>query len=199
VTYPSSANLQRIASLSRAGSQAGSRVTHRSRMWRAMHRLARDPHAAAERGQLLARLLGLAEDAVYALAGLVLAAAALFALVASGLSLLPAIAAHTGGAEAVLSVLDQILLVLILVELFYTVRLSLREHELVVEPFVAVALIAAVRRILVLTAEEHRLIDGDPAAFQRLLLELGVLTGLIMALVFALVLLRRGRDRLSPG
>ena len=163
-----------------------------------MHRLARDPQAAAERGQLLARLLGLAEDTVYALAGLLLAATALFALVASGLALLPAIAAHTGGAEPVLTVLDQVLLVLILVELFYTVRLSLREHELAVEPFVAVALIAAVRRILVLTAEEHRLIDGDPAAFQRLLLELGVLTGLILALVVALVVLRRARAQ-SPG
>jgi len=78
------------------------------------------------------------------------------------------------------------------------VRLSLREHELAVEPFVAVALIAAVRRILVPTAEEHRLIDGDPAAFQRLLLELGVLTGLILALVVALAVLRRARAQ-SPG
>ena len=110
------------------------------------------------------QLLGLAEDAVYALAGLLLAATALFALAASGLALMPAIAAHTGGAE----------------------------------PFVALALIAAVRRILVLTAEEHRLIDGDPAAFQRLLLELGVLTGLILALVVALAVLRRARAQ-SPG
>jgi uncharacterized membrane protein (DUF373 family) len=190
MTHPTSTNLHPIAVLSRGGDPPGGHSTRRSAMWRAMHRLARDPEAAAERGQLLARLLGLAEDAVYALAGLLLAATALFALAASGLALMPAIAAHTGGAEPVLTVLDQILLVLILVELFYTVRLSLREHELAVEPFVAVALIAAVRRILVLTAEEHRLIDGDPAAFQRLLLELGVLTGLILALVVALTVLR---------
>jgi uncharacterized membrane protein (DUF373 family) len=44
--------------------------------------------------------------------------------------------------------LDQVLLVLILVEIVYTVVLSLRAHRLVAQPFIVVGLIAVVRRIL---------------------------------------------------
>ena len=53
----------------------------------------------------------------------------------------------------VLSVLDQLLVVLMLVEILYTVRLSIRSHTLVTEPFLVVGLIASIRRILVITLE----------------------------------------------
>jgi uncharacterized membrane protein (DUF373 family) len=52
--------------------------------------------------------------------------------------------------------LDRVLLVLILVEIVYTVVLSLREHRLVAQPFIVVGLIAVIRRILfVLTPGSH--------------------------------------------
>jgi uncharacterized membrane protein (DUF373 family) len=44
--------------------------------------------------------------------------------------------------------LDRVLLVLILVEIVYTVVLSLREHRLLAQPFIVVGLIAVIRRIL---------------------------------------------------
>jgi uncharacterized membrane protein (DUF373 family)/uncharacterized protein (DUF1330 family) len=44
--------------------------------------------------------------------------------------------------------LDRVLLVLILVEIVYTVVLSLRAHRLVAQPFIVIGLIAVVRRIL---------------------------------------------------
>lgn len=44
--------------------------------------------------------------------------------------------------------LDRVLLVLILVEIVYTVVLSLREHRLLAQPFIIVGLIAVIRRIL---------------------------------------------------
>ena len=44
--------------------------------------------------------------------------------------------------------LNRVLLVLILVEIVYTVVLSLRAHRLVAQPFIVVGLIAVVRRIL---------------------------------------------------
>jgi uncharacterized membrane protein (DUF373 family) len=44
--------------------------------------------------------------------------------------------------------LDRVLLVLILVEIVYTVILSLRAHRLVAQPFIVIGLIAVVRRIL---------------------------------------------------
>jgi hypothetical protein len=52
-----------------------------------------------------------------------------------------------------LRVLDQLLVVLMLVEILYTVRLSIRSHTLVTEPFLVVGLIASIRRILVITLE----------------------------------------------
>jgi uncharacterized membrane protein (DUF373 family) len=44
--------------------------------------------------------------------------------------------------------LDRLLLVLILVEIVYTVVLSLRAHRLAAQPFIVIGLIAVVRRIL---------------------------------------------------
>ena len=138
--------------------------------------------------------MAVAEDAVYTLAAVLLAGAALYALGSAALVLLTALIGRQGGMELLLMVLDQILVGLIFVELFYTVRLSIREHILAVEPFLAVALIATVRRILVITAEEQRIVEGDLETFQRLLLELGLLAGLILVLAVAFVLLRRARS-----
>ena len=46
------------------------------------------------------------------------------------------------------SLLDEILLVLILVEIVHTVVLSLHSHRLVAQPFIVVGLIAVIRKIL---------------------------------------------------
>ena len=54
---------------------------------------------------------------------------------------------------AIIHVLDQLLLVLMIIELLYTVRVSFREHALVPEPFLIVGLVAVTRRLLVLIAE----------------------------------------------
>ena len=40
-----------------------------------------------------------------------------------------------------------------LVEILHTVRISIRSHVLVTEPFLVVGLIASIRRILVITLE----------------------------------------------
>jgi uncharacterized membrane protein (DUF373 family) len=56
----------------------------------------------------------------------------------------------------IIDLLDRVLLVVMIVELLYTVQVSFREHTLVPEPFLIVGLIAATRRILVVTAEFAR-------------------------------------------
>lgn len=61
--------------------------------------------------------------------------------------------------------LDRVLLVLILVEIVYTVVLSLRAHRLVAQPFIVVGLIAVVRRILfVLTPGSHNTVSTSELA-----------------------------------
>ena len=95
-------------------------------------------------------------------------------------------------AQEVLHVLDSLLLVLMLVEILHTVGISVREHELTCEPFLIVGLIAAIRRILIITAEQSRLIlEGNMEMFKAILLELGMLSFMIFLIVLSLYLLRR--------
>jgi hypothetical protein len=93
--------------------------------------------------------------------------------------------------EQVVALLDRILLILMIVEILYTVQVSFREHTLVPEPFLIVGLIAATRRVLVLTAEFAKLLERGQEAFHNAMIELGVLTLMIVALVAALIMLRR--------
>lgn len=142
----------------------------------------------------LARGFTLIEDIVYVGLGLLLAGCSLFLLINGIVDF-----AHNliSGAltNNIVSLLDRILLILLVVELMYTVQLSFREHALIPEPFILVGLIAAVRRVLILTAEFAQ-IPGQPAIeFQHFVIELGVLTFLIVALVVSLVLLRKPGER----
>jgi len=96
-----------------------------------------------------------------------------------------------------LRVLDQLLVVLMLVEILHTVRISIRSHILVTEPFLIVGLIASIRRVLVITLEAATLSDGGKwstegaSIFRANMIELGLLGLLILILVFCITLLRR--------
>jgi uncharacterized membrane protein (DUF373 family) len=96
--------------------------------------------------------------------------------------------------SSVVAVLDQLLLILMIIEILYTVQVSFREHVLVPEPFVLVALIAGVRRILVITAEFGTLQGQGESAFRYAMIELGLLTVMTGVLVTCLVGLRK-RDK----
>jgi hypothetical protein len=60
---------------------------------------------------------------------------------------------HLTLALETLRVLNQLLIVLMLVEILHTVRISIRSHFLVTEPFLVIGLIASIRRMLVITPE----------------------------------------------
>lgn len=91
----------------------------------------------------------------------------------------------------VVALLDRGLLILLVVELLYTVQISFRAHGLVPEPFLLIGLIAAIRRVLLLTTEMAQVHAQSDAVFQRFIAELVVLTFMILALVISLVLLRK--------
>ncbi len=129
------------------------------------------------------------QDVVYVALGVLLSIAALILLYQGGRAIFHAAFASTPG--AIVDVLDRILLALMIAELLYTVQVSFREHALVPEPFLLVALIAAVRRILVITAEFSAQNRPSDDAFRQVMAELGLLTVLIVVLVGALVVLQR--------
>jgi uncharacterized membrane protein (DUF373 family) len=137
-----------------------------------------------------ARAFTLVEDVVYLGLGLLLAGSSIVLLVGGIIIFGQQLVAGSLGSNIV-PLLDRILLILLVVELLYTVQVSFREHTLIPEPFLLVGLIAAIRRVLVLTAEFSQVQEQTDQIFRRFTVELVVLTVLIMALVLSLVLLRK--------
>jgi uncharacterized membrane protein (DUF373 family) len=137
------------------------------------------------------------EVGIYAVLAVLLAVTALAALASAGRMLWGAIAHWMSGLEAP-QVLNELLFVLMTVEILNTVRISIRSHTLLVEPFLVVGLIASIRRILVITLEAAALTksgswatSGASGVFRASMIELGLLGGLVLVLVFAITLLRR--------
>jgi uncharacterized membrane protein (DUF373 family) len=99
---------------------------------------------------------------------------------------------EVGVLETVLAVLDRLLLAFIFVELIDTIRVTVTERGIfIAEPFLLVGLIAVVRRILLLTAGLEQ--AESPETFRNMLMELGVMTGLVIVLTIALYFTRRMR------
>ena len=133
------------------------------------------------------------EDVLYVGIAVLLAAGAVGLLLNAAVTFARSIGAGTIGGSIV-GMLDQLLLILMMIEILYTVQVLFREHVLVPEPFVLVAMIAAVRRILVLTAEFGTLMEQGEAVFRYAMIELGLLTVMTGVLVACLVGLRK-RDK----
>jgi len=148
------------------------------------------PGVGASARAVVARGFTYVEDVLYVGLGVLLAAAALVLLADGAVMFWRAFVTAELPAR-VIELLDRILLILMIAEILYTVQVSLREHTLVPEPFLVVALIAAVRRVLIITAEFADLVDKGPEAFRNAMVELGLLTVMIVALVASLMLLRR--------
>jgi len=125
-----------------------------------------------------------------ALAGVLVIAIALIGVDTVGLV---AEGIHEGGIDAALLILDRVLLVFIIAELLYTLRLSLARTQLILEPFLIIGLVAVVRRVLVVTAQAERILS-EGGNLEPILWELGVLAGLIISLAVALSLARRHGD-----
>jgi uncharacterized membrane protein (DUF373 family) len=87
-----------------------------------------------------------------------------------------------------LTLLDGLLLVFIITELIHTVRAVIDERVLVAEPFLIVGIVAAIRRLVVVSAEAKDLL-GKPE-FADAMTEIAILTGGVLVLAGAIFLLR---------
>src|SRR5450759_3880981 len=103
--------------------------------------------------------LGKAEVVIYSVLAVLLFITALATIANAGKMLWEGLVHWTIATETLL-VLDQLLVVLMLVEILHTVRISIRSHFLVTEPFLVVGLIASIRRVLVITLEAATLTKG---------------------------------------
>jgi uncharacterized membrane protein (DUF373 family) len=91
----------------------------------------------------------------------------------------------------VLELLSGLLLVFIFTELISTVRVVIARRAVEAEPFLIVGIVAAIRRMIVISAEAEDQL-GTPQ-FRDLVLEIGVLAGTVLVLGLTVVLLRRSR------
>ena len=137
----------------------------------------------------IAGLLTYAEDGIYLLTAALLAGTALVLLLSTARALVASL--RTGPlVQEALRALDSLLLVLMIVELLHTIRLFIVEHALVPEPFLIVALIAGVRRMLILTTEASQYIQSKPEQFRMAMIEMALLVVSFVVVAGAILLLR---------
>jgi uncharacterized membrane protein (DUF373 family) len=139
--------------------------------------------------KLFTGVLDAFERVAYLAIALALSVPIVLLVISAAMSMLEV--SEVGVLETALGVLDRVLLAFIFLELIDTVRVTVRERGiLIAEPFLLVGLIAVVRRILLLTAELERVSAEE---FRNMLIELGVMTGLVIVLTIALYFTRRMR------
>ena len=129
-----------------------------------------------------------AEHYIYLAAGYILVFAAAGLLVAARFEMADSIldGKYT---TAMVHLLDRVLLALMLAEIIYTVGRIARTQQLETEPFLIVGIIAAIRRMLIITAESAGHADLTDPVFQAQMAELGLLALIIFLLAWAMRLL----------
>jgi uncharacterized membrane protein (DUF373 family) len=91
-------------------------------------------------------------------------------------------------ASNILGLMDTMLLVFIVTELIHTVRAVIAENVLMTEPFLIVGIVAAIRRLIVISAEAQNLVGTSD--FADAMVEMGVLIGVVVGLGITIFLLR---------
>ena len=143
---------------------------------------------------LTERFFGFVEDGLYVL---IAAALAIGGAILFGYEVY-SFATHLSDgviSTLILDLLDGLLLVFIITEIIHTIRVVIDEKVLVSEPFLVVGIVAAIRRLIVVSAEAKDLL-GKPE-FSDAMLEIGILTGTIIFLGTTIFLLRH-TDKSEP-
>jgi phosphate starvation-inducible membrane PsiE len=139
--------------------------------------------------------LGSAESAVLVLIGVALVMVAVLLLYSGMHDLWEAV---QGGPKIIehksIEILNTVLLVMMTMEIVYTVAISLKSHTLNAEPFLIIGSIAAIRRMLVITATSTET-EVNPAIFHNTLVELGLLAATVVAMTIAICILRFSQRR----
>ena len=143
------------------------------------------------------RVLGTAENLVYAAAGGLLAVAAVIVLGSVAYHLFADL--KDGAEGAVTHALDGLLLVFIVLELLAGVRATMVERKLVAEPFLVVGIIASIKEIVVIALSAKKDAGLDEAAFDDSMTQIGVLGLLVLTLAAAGYLVRRKEREPQEG
>jgi uncharacterized membrane protein (DUF373 family) len=142
-----------------------------------------------------AKVLGMAESVVLVLIGVALVLVAVLLLYSSMHDLSEAVRQGPGEIEhKAIEILNTVLLVMMTMEIVYTVAISLQSHTLNAEPFLIIGVIAGIRRMLVITATSTEQ-EAHPEQFHNMLVELGLLAATVLALAAAIWIFRYSPHR----
>lgn len=136
-----------------------------------------------------ARAIDQVEDGIYIVVAVLLVVAGVFALWGALTKLFSDVQQQVPAVTVVTDLLDNGLILFIIAELLHTVRVTIQERTLVVEPFLIVALIAGVRRLLLVTAQLAT--NSTVFSWGRQGIEMTVLLALILGITVALLLWHR--------
>ena len=143
----------------------------------------------AKNPPIIDRWISFAENVIYCLISLVLVAAALTLLGSAAWNL--ASSAEQGVAPAVRDVLDTLLLIFIFVELLSATRETMNQRTIVAEPFLLVGIIASIKEVVVLGIGAKEVLGKDQQQFESAMLGIGTMSGLLLVLSIAILLVRR--------
>lgn len=145
------------------------------------------------------------ETVLYAAVAVLLIVAASIGVVQAGIALWGGLRLDSTTTAGLLA-LDHLLLVLMLIEILHTVRISIRTRHLTMVPFLIVGLIASIRRVLVITMHAATMAEQgynptpeQAMAFRYSMIELGLASILILVLVFSIVRLRAISRQIAGG
>ena len=97
---------------------------------------------------------------------------------------------HEGVLKAAMRLMVDLLLVIIFMELFRTLLEFLKTHTLTLEPFLYIGIVAAIRRILTLTAHDT-VFNASAGQFQRYLWDLSLHGALVFVMTLSLFVYKR--------
>lgn len=159
-------------------------------MQRMETQLVQQPPAGARHvHHTLVPALEAADAIVYGLVGIVFLLAAL-GMLGYSLVAFPANLRNNGFALAIVTLVNDLLLVMIIMEVLRTVLSYLQERATSLRPFLFIAAISATRRILAIGAQMS--VTGDTLTaerFRQVMIDLGANAGAILAIAIALYLL----------
>ena len=149
----------------------------------------RNEHTKAGISHRVGSLVDTFETIVYAIAFVLLVAAAVLVVIGGAQAVVEAASHKVNTLQGGVLVLVRVLMVLIIAEIAATLRAVLLYHEIAAEPFLFIGLIACVRRILIVTAASEQ-VHSDKE-LDRLLFELGALGLLVIGIAAAIFMIRR--------
>ena len=139
------------------------------------------PQLAGHRPAIMAirRWLLLMDDIIHLIVAIALLGAAIMMILYTILNL------RSLELQSILMVINDVLLVLIIMEVLWTVLRYLKRQKFSLNPFFAIGIISSIRRILVIGAQMSIGEMHDLEKVKILFIELGINTGIILVLIVA--------------